>query len=231
MTKEPSSFGPTHWTHLEQEREAGHGDQWFCENYRCPIFAWFRDRFPHHEAEDLCQEFLCRQVIVGRLVDKADRQRGSLRAFLRTAMQRFVLNTRRNRRTIRTGGSAEHVPLLDNDLPASGAAPAAPDEIFDRLWAQELLQRAFLRTEQYCLRRDRGHIFEALLPILDGSGPARSHSEIASELGKSVAYVASALHNIRKRLRMYLLEEIQLTVADHESAAAEWEVLEKSLRR
>jgi hypothetical protein len=30
---------------------------------------------------------------------------------------------------------------------------------------------------------------------------------------------------------MYLLEEIQLTVADHESAAAEWEVLEKSLRR
>lgn len=229
---EPNPFSAeTRWTLLERARQAGQGVEFFCENYRKPILAWLQARFPHQDAEDLCHDFFRRHVIRGRLVDRADRARGSLRGLLCVALTRFSLNERRRQRTVRTGGRVQHVPFRENDSAEGNPDTGSPDVLFDWLWAVELLERAIRRTEDYCRQRGKGPVFDALRPLLDGSGPARRHKEIAKELGVKVAEVTNELYRLRMRVKGNLFDEILMTVRDARAAAEEWDALRSFLMR
>ena len=229
---EPSPFSAeTKWTLLERARGDGKGVEFFCDNYRKPILGWLQARFPHHDAEDLCHDFFRRHVIRGRLVERADRARGSLRGLLCVALTRFSLNERRRQLTVRTGGRAQHVPLRENDCAEGGPDTGSPDVLFDWLWAVELLERAIRRTEDYCRQRGKGAVFDALRPLLDGSGPARRHKEIATELGFEVAEVTNELYRLRMRVKGNLFDEILMTVRDARAAAEEWDALRSFLMR
>jgi hypothetical protein len=103
--------------------------------------------------------------------------------------------------------------------------------LFDWLWAVELLERAIRRTEDYCRQRGKGAVFDALRPLLDGSGPARRHKEIANELGFEVAEVTNELYRLRMRVKGNLFDEILMTVRDARAAAEEWDALRSFLMR
>lgn len=221
----------TKWTLLERARQAGLGVEFFCENYRKPILGWLQVRFPHHDAEDLCHDFFRRHVIGGCLVDRADRAKGSLRGLLCVALTRFSRNERRRQRTVRAGGQVQHVPFHENDGTGDRPDAGSPDVLFDWFWAVELLERAIRRTEDYCHRRGKGPVFDALRPLLDGSGPGRRHKEIATELGMKVAEVTNELYRLRMRVKSSLFDEILMTVRDARAAAEEWEALRSFLMR
>lgn len=104
--KDTPLFATTKWSVLERERADGRGTEWLCENYREPVLARFRIRCTDHVAEDLCHDFFQKQVIEGRLVERADRHRGNLRGLLRTALMRFSISQARRRVSMRRGGGA-----------------------------------------------------------------------------------------------------------------------------
>ena len=225
------NFGTTRWTQLENERADGRGDQWLCENYRGAVLSWFRSRFGHHEGEDACQEFFDRVVLRGRLVDRADRTRGSLRGLLRVSLQRFAGRYWRRLRRARllscgeseaSGGASDR--LLDGD-----AIPA--EELFDRIWVAELLERALGEVEKHSEQRGRLPLFQALRPMLDGTGPDRSHRELADELGLEPRHVTQALFRLRKRIGLCLYRLVVETVRSGGSVDEEWETVRALLRR
>lgn len=228
-------FPSTQWTRLEQERASASGTDWFCEAYRPAILSYLRRHTSHHDAEDLCQEFFRRVVMDGPLIDRADRQHGSLRALLRRALSRFLVDYWRSAAAIKRGGQAIHCSL---DATDSGGPPVeipdgsglGPDRAFDQAWAANLLARALARTEAFCQQQEKGALYAALSPLLDGSGPARRHADIAADLGITSRDVTLALRSLRLRVGLYLHDEVVATVAGQGSVADELEAVKQALR-
>jgi len=228
------AFPSTDWTRLERDRDLPAGDAWFCENYQPAILAYLHTRFPHHEAEDLCQEFFAKIVLKRALVAGAKRERGSLRALLRTALDNFLNNQARDRWAQKRGGGAWHrsldqTPSLGTAPPISDPDAIPPDLAFDRAWAAVLLERALAATEEDCRKRGKHALFAALRPALDGSCPAPPHAEIAANLGLSTRDVTLALSRLRQRVARRLYEEVARTVNGSSQLAEEWASLRHAL--
>lgn len=229
------NFPSTQWTRLEQERAAASGADWFCESYRPAILSYLRRHLSHHDAEDLCQEFFRQVVLDGPLIDRADRDRGSLRGLLRLALARFLASHWRRAGRVKRGGQGVHYSI-DADGSEGGridfpdSSGAEPDRAFDKAWAAHLLARAMSRTEQFCAQQGKSALFDALGPLLDGSGPIRSHGLIAADLGISTREVTLALRSLRLRVGLYLHEEVLATVAANGSVSEELDAVRQALQ-
>ena len=228
-------FPSTHWTRLEQERVTPGGRAWFCENYRPAVLAYLRTKLDHHAAEDLCQEFFATVVLDRNLLEVADRERGRLRSLLLTALERFLINQRRHAMAEKRGGNALHqsidAPGANGGVfPLEDASAISPDHAFDRAWAIGLMDRALAATEEDCRKRKKSPLFEALRPLLDGSGPARPHAELAQQLGITAREVTMALSRLRQRVANHLYTEVALTVEGKDSIPDEWESVRKALQ-
>ena len=224
----------TQWTRLEQERAAATGADWFCEAYRPAVLAYIRQQYAHHDAEDLCQEFFRQVVLDGPLLERADRQRGRLRGLLRTALQRFLQDQRRQALAVKRGGRVVHQSLDARDtgpadIEAASVTAHSPDQAFDQAWAAHLLARAMVRTEQYCAERGKQELFAALRPLLDGSQPTGGHAEVGAPLGLSPREVTLALRSLRLRVGRYLYEEVAATVVGPGSVAEEMDAIRRAL--
>lgn len=220
---------------MEQERASAAGADWFCESYRPAILSYLRRHLSHHDAEDICQEFFRQIVLDGPLIDRADRDRGSLRGLLRLALARFLASHWRRAGRVKRGGEGVHYSL-DAEGSEGGrtefpdTSGTEPDRAFDKAWATHLLARAMSRTERFCGEQGKPALFAALSPLLDGSGPVRSHSLIAAELGISSRDVTVALRSLRLRVGLYLHEEVLATVAGTGSAPEEMEAIRLALQ-
>jgi RNA polymerase sigma-70 factor (ECF subfamily) len=71
-----------------------------------------------------------------------------------------------------------------------------------------------MRLEQEYSERGKGPAFQALRSSLDGQGDAKSHAQIASQLGISEGAARVMGHRMRRRYREPLRDEIAQTVAD-----------------
>ena len=90
--------------------------------------------------------------------------------------------------------------------------------------------RALAATREDCRRRNKLALFEALRPLLDGSGPARSHAVIADELGCTARVVTTSLSRLRQRVALHLYEEVAATVEGTDSIFDEWESVRQTLQ-
>jgi DNA-directed RNA polymerase specialized sigma24 family protein len=226
--KDLSYYPSTHWTQLEESARTPIGRAWFCERYRPVVLAYLRGRFPPHEADDLCQEFFVRIVLGRNLPDRALRGRGRLRGLLHRALKRFIANELRAQSAQKRGAGFVAVALENRMSPLPeivDAGVCSPDLEFDRAWAFNLLDRALAAVEESCTRRGKLTLFSALRPILDGSGPIRSHAELAKDMGIKPRDVTIALHRLRQMVGVCLFEELSLTVRRSEDLASEWETI------
>ena len=91
-------FPSTIWTTIrlagEQEQDAL---EEFAQRYRAPILNYIQKRgFLGNDAEDLCQDVFVR-VLQGRVLAKADRERGRFRSLLLAVTSRVIQHRLRKR--------------------------------------------------------------------------------------------------------------------------------------
>lgn len=177
-----------------------------CRTYWQPIVAVIR--LHGHDAilaEDLAQRFLSRAVANG-LFGQADPVKGRLRAFLGTALKRFLIDEHRRAK----------LPMLP--LPADEAGgpvdARSPDREFDRRWAEALLERALVELELDYTRRGRRKLFLRLEPSLQSRDrPAESQAALAAEFGLTEGALKAEVYRLRQRFRLLIRAEIAATVA------------------
>src|SRR5882672_2664175 len=106
------------------------------------------------DADDLTQRFFETIVLSGRLLTRADRQKGSFRPYLKQAIRNFLIDE--HRREARSVNSDIRPDTLEGGWSTivTGSTPG-PDEALLRAWGRSLVSMAIKRLEALCEQKNQ----------------------------------------------------------------------------
>jgi DNA-directed RNA polymerase specialized sigma24 family protein len=187
--------------------------------YRPAIVAFFRARLGADAAEDATQSFLAASF-EHVWWSRADAGIGSFRSFLLMLLRRHVGHVR----------DSASVPI-DNTNDVTEIADDAPDAArqFDSRFALVLTAHAIEAQRARYRERERGEVFERLLPLLSAPPEHGELKSIAAGLQMPPNTLTVELRRMRKRLREEMRAQLEQLCADDATLAAEWAVLQRVL--
>jgi RNA polymerase sigma-70 factor (ECF subfamily) len=217
---------------------AGHGETEekrraladLCQTYWYPLYAFARrSGAPAQDAGDLVQGFLAK-LIAAESVVSVTPVAGRFRAYLLAGLKHHMADERDRQRAKKRGGGVADLSLsmADGEARYGLESDADPERLFQRKWARTILGQVETMLREEYAGRDRQDLFEALRPLLVGSGPPQA--ELAGKLGMNTGAIKVALHRMRKRYGELLRGEVAETVADPALVEAEIRELLASLR-
>jgi RNA polymerase sigma-70 factor (ECF subfamily) len=191
-----------------------------CQIYWRPIFAFIcRHGYPVPDAQDLTQDFFV-MLLEGHLLERADPNRGRFRSLLLKALKNFLSDARDKQRARKRGGDVQFIRWDEwmAELPSQFLVSAReserwpPEKIFDVRWAATVVERALSRLGEECEQRGRRRIFDVLSRCLTAEREDVSYADFAKTLGAPETSVKRLVHQLRKRYRTILREEVADTV-------------------
>ena len=88
----------------------------------------------------------------------------------------------------------------------------SPEQLFDLRWAATVVEQALRRLQEECQSRKRLRLFETLSVYLTTERADVSYQKLATTLGITESAVKKQLHNLRRRYRWLLYNEVEQTV-------------------
>ncbi len=216
-----ASFTTTHWSVVlaagEQDTpQASEALETLCRSYWYPLYAYVRRRgYGPEDAQDLTQEFFA-QLLRKNYPAQADRGKGKFRSFLLLTLNHFLADAHERAAAGKRGGG-QILISLDAEAPEDRyrlepADDVTPDKLFERRWAQTLLQRALVRLRQEYMSAGKAEIYAVLRAFEPGEQKTLSYAKAADQLGISESALKSMIHRLRLRHRELVREEIAQTV-------------------
>lgn len=219
--KHDACFTTTHWSVV---LAAGQTDspqavaalETLCRGYWYPLYAYVRRRgFGPEDAQDWTQEFFA-QLLRKNYPARADRARGKFRTFLLHTLNQFLADQRERAAALKRGGGQALISL-DEEAPEERyrlevADELTPEKLFERRWAQAVLDRAQARLRDEFVAAGKGNTYEVLQAFEPGEQSPISYADAAARLGVSESAVKSMIHRLRQRHREVVREEIAHTV-------------------
>jgi DNA-directed RNA polymerase specialized sigma24 family protein len=189
-----------------------------CGVYWYPLYAYVRRRVSDvNEAQDLTQAFFA-ELLEKNYVGSATPERGRFRAFLLTALKHFLSKQWDKAKAKKRGGGLASIPLdfasEDSRCWPEPASSLTPEEIFDRRWAETLLDQVMARLEREFTDVGKQPQFKQLKGFIIGQHEGATYADAGVVLGITEAAAKMAVHRMRRRYRRLLREEIAKTVAD-----------------
>jgi RNA polymerase sigma-70 factor (ECF subfamily) len=89
-----------------------------------------------------------------------------------------------------------------------------PERLYERRWAETLLDHVVTRLRGDYARSGKAAYFEQLQGFLTGKNPHASYRQAAADLGISEGAAMVMAHRMRRRFRDLLRSEIAQTVTD-----------------
>ena len=228
-----AEFTPTRWSLISAVRS---GDaarsleamETLCRSYWYPLYAYVRrSGHPHEASADLTQGFFAHLIGKG-LVARADPERGRLRNFLLTALQRFLRDDWRAQIRQRRGGGAAVLSI--DEATAEGlysrepAHMETPEKLYHRRWALMLLERTLLSLRDDYAQQGKGELFDVLKPALTEEPDADSAAASGEKLGLTAGAVRVAVTRLRARYRQRLLTEVAASMDAQTEAEVDEEI-------
>jgi DNA-directed RNA polymerase specialized sigma24 family protein len=220
-------FPTTRWDELA--RASLHGDtaarqalDQFCRRYWEPVNGFIRWKgYGEADAADLTQEFFL-NFLETRSWRRADRMRGSFRAFLLGALSHRLQKAAAHRMRLKRGGGVAQVSLAELERGTTEAAevplvPPTDEAHFDRAWAVRMLTAALARTCEEYVAAGKRQLYVRLEPFITIRHQAPCYDEMAADLGLALGTIKTEIHRLRKAFRAALRAEVAQTVsAPHE---------------
>lgn len=194
--------------------------------YWRPVYAHVRLRFrrPPEEARDLTQEFFAR-ALEKRWLRTFDPDKALFRTYLRTCLDRFVMDALRDERREKRGGGALRLALDFDVAEAELPTTSSPEACFDDEWTRVLFAGAVAALEATCIAKDKPHVFtlfrKYVLDADDETKPRPTYAALAEELGISVTDVTNHLAWARREFRAAALESLREITASEEELRSE----------
>ncbi len=225
-------FSTTRWSLVIETRAVSDSGRvaldTLCRIYRSPVLSYLRARgYPASDAEDLTQAFF-EQLLLRRMHAAADPERGRFRAFLLTALKRYLANQRDHDSAHKRGGGQSHATLEAEDEPADHGG-VTPEQAFERDYALTVIARALERLRQEAIDAGKGELFEQVRGFLLEMPDAAEYAALSARLALRRNTLAVAIHRLRNRLRDMVRAELRDTVDNEASLEVEMAVLRSAL--
>ena len=204
-----------------------------CRTYRSPVIAYVRGHGRSaDEAEDLGQSFFAR-FIEGAYHAQADPARGTFRAFLLTALKRFLDDANERAHAQKRGGKIQFQSLDalagDHNEAENVLDRDTPEQAFERAWAKAALRAAMRRLRAETAAAGRSALFDQLCEFLAERPSESDYDRVAAVLKIRRNTVAVAVHRLRQRLRELVQAELADTAIDAAGLNRELDQLRNSL--
>lgn len=205
-----------------------------CAAYVAPVYAFFRRLGADGDgAADLTQGLFA-DLLERDSLRSADPQRGRFRAFLKTCARHWWSNERDRAAAGKRGGGRRALAIdreaLETWLQDVAVDDLDPEALFERRWAQTVIERALWRLEQDEIAAARQPQFEVLRTILDGSPPPAPWTALADRLHTTEGALRVAAHRLRARFRELLIGEVRDTLPGDDDPGHELQELLAALQ-
>ena len=215
-------FNSTHWSlilaaGMEQHPRRNEGWEHLAQEYWYPLYVFARrSGYRPDAAADLTQGFF-EELLRSERISRADPARGRFRSFLLTSFKNHLRMERRAMAAQKRGGNASSISLdaqaAEERYLIEPVNESNPEELFERRWVFEILERALDRLIAEFSEGSRAGLFARLQSSLMGDRAGGSYAEIAREFTMTEGAVKAAVHRLRQRFRSLLREEIAGTVS------------------
>jgi len=188
-----------------------------CLTYWYPLYAYVRRKgHDEHESQDLTQEFFAR-LLARNDFAALHPSRGRFRAFLLAAINHFLAKEWRKAGTLKRGGGQAPVSLdttlAEQRYGAQAAIEPTPERLFDRRWAETILERAATQLRDEFTGEGRETLFRELNVFLSAPASAGDYASVATRLQMTESAVAKTVERLRRRYRDLVRREIAQTVS------------------
>lgn len=205
-------FQTTRWSLV---LEAGTGDaksrlalEVLCRTYRLPVLACIRARgCATDEAEDLAQMFFTRFIERADHA-RADPARGSFRAFLLVTLKHFLNDAGDRAHAVKRGGQIEFHSLDSSVDNVEAEDRDAPDRVFERAWAEAVLDSAMRRLRAEAKAAGKVALFDQLREFLIERPLESDYARVAEKFNLRRNTIAVAVHRLRQRLSEFVRDEL-----------------------
>ena len=224
-------FPETQWSLVAVVREGESLDadaalEDLCRSYWPPLYQFVRRRgYPAHDAEDLTQSFF--GWMLGKdLLLQADQEKGRMRSYLLTALQRYLANDYHRSQAQKRGGKILHLSF-DTAVEESrlSSTSVTADVGFDQSWAITLLDQTINTLSAEYESTGKSKEFDVLKKCLTTSEEGFVYATAAEELEVTEGAIRVAAHRLRKRFRNLMRKAVAHTVQDPADVADEMRYL------
>jgi len=217
-----SQFATTHWSVVLAAADSASPNvhealEALCRTYWYPLYAFVRLKgYSPEDAKDLTQAFFER-VLQKHALQSAAAEKGRFRSFLLTALQHFLCDQFDRSMAAKRGGG---VPVFSLDIPEAeallsqaAASHQSPESIYDRAWAEAVVQNSMEQLQARYATEARAALFRELRPYLSRPAGEQGYSATAQQLGLSPNAVAASVSRLRQEYRAIVRAEVANTVA------------------
>lgn len=199
-----------------------------CRIYRSPVVAYLRARgHAPGDSEDLAQAFFER-LLSRRGHAAADPERGRFRAFLLTALKRFVANEYEREHAHKRGGGRVAISL-DEETDLHDPHASSPEETFERDYALTVIARALEQLRAEAVEAGKSDLFDEVCGFLLEPPDTAEYAALAERLGMRRNTLTVAIHRLRNRLRERVREVLLDTVDSDAALEVEVSMLRNAL--
>lgn len=223
-------FPATQWTQVlnagGRDAEASRAAfEALARSYWKPVYAFIRARWNAgpEEAKDLAQEFFV-SLLDGTLLERASPDRGRFRGFVKSALQCFLVNEKRDRSRLKRGGGRAFVPI-DSVGPDVAAGGRTPEQILDDEWKKQILARASDRLRDDLTRAGKEKTWRIFDEYFLAGHEGAGYRDVAARHGITESQVSDHLMAAKRRYRDLLRDLVAETVEDARALDEEWKAL------
>ena len=188
-----------------------------CAQYHYPLYCYVRRHgLAHHDAQDALHDFFAKLLRLEAFAN-ADADRGRLRTFLATSLQRFLINWHSARPHRQRECSIDETELEEDEeryRHEQFRDDETPARHFERKWAHELLEEVLRRLGENYTARGKASLFTLLRPVimaggsLRGEDPARLAANLDMNEGALRVALTRLLADFRTTLEAVVLETV-----------------------
>lgn len=236
-TSGSSIFPRTEWTELGRAGEAGEArlDR-LIRRYWAPLRIFLVATFPslRDQAELLLQDFAEDKILKKGWLQRADRNRGQFRDFLKMSLRNFILDRLDK-------AEVKNPPVSLDDLEHEMPGPEAASEEFDLTWTRTVLAETLQRMEADCKnpaedQPRRSHIWEMfrirLLEPVFNDAPQVPYDHLIEKFKlKSPTDASNMLLTGKRIFKSHLSKVIKEYTEQDAATAVEIQALEEFVSR